>query len=140
MSSPPPTGLLRLALGAHIAYFVSMACAHFFTIKIPVLFIYYDVPFYVYQDKIISFCALTYAILFLAAFNHRVVVPYAIAALGVTVLGLSLVNVSDALKEVLTEDQSTLPYWIQTAMIASLLAVLLVLSSGSTTATNNKSK
>jgi hypothetical protein len=40
------------------------------------------------QDKIISFCALTYAILFTAAFNHpKVVLPYALASLAVTVGG-----------------------------------------------------
>lgn len=49
--------LLSLALFAGVAYFVAMSVAHFVGFKIPVLFIFYDVPSNAYQDKIISFCA-----------------------------------------------------------------------------------
>jgi hypothetical protein len=52
--------LLQLALLAGVAYFLAMSAAHFTSFKVPVLFIYYDTPFYEYQDKIISFCAFTY--------------------------------------------------------------------------------
>ncbi len=47
-------------------YFVCMAIAHFFGIKVPILFVYYDIPFHAYQDKIISFCIATYAIFIFA--------------------------------------------------------------------------
>ena len=47
--------------------------------------------------------------------------------LGVTVLGLASVNVSNALASVLNEGQSTSPYWIQTGLIAVYFIVLLVL-------------
>ena len=47
--------LLHFALLAGVAYFCAMAVAHFFGIKWPLLFVYYDVPFHAYQDKIISF-------------------------------------------------------------------------------------
>jgi hypothetical protein len=51
----PSPALLRLALWAGAAYFCCMAVAHFFGLKYPLLFVYYDVPFFAYQDKIISF-------------------------------------------------------------------------------------
>ena len=133
--SLPPVPL-RLALWAGVAYFCCMALAHFFGLKYPILFVYYDVPFYAYQDKIISFAVVAYACLFANAALHRSGVPAAIVALGVTVLGLSAVNVSDALGSVL-DGRSTLAYWIQTGLIAAYLAVLLGLYAAGERASRN---
>lgn len=119
--------LLRVGLLALVAYFICMAIAHFFGIKVPILFVYYDTPFYAYQDKIISFAVLSYAGLFLAAARDIKVVPIALAVLGMTVLGLASVNMSDALASVLAEGQSTWPYWAQTGMIAGLWVILMIL-------------
>ena len=91
-----------------------MAVAHYFGIKQPLLFVYYDTPFYAYQDKIISFAVVSYVALFYSAAKQRTVVPAALVVLGVTVLGLASINMSDALASVLQEGQSTAPYWIQT--------------------------
>lgn len=121
----PP--LLRYALLAGVAYFCCMAVAHFFGLKYPLLFVYYDTPFFAYQDKIISFAVVAYIALFYTAAMHRVAVPAALFVLGVTVLGLASVNLSEALASVLDTGQSTLPYWLQTGLIAIYLAVLLVL-------------
>ena len=96
MNSP----LLRYALLAGAVYFCCMAVAHFFGIKLPLLFVYYDTPFYAYQDKIISFAVVSYIALFYSAAQHRVVVPAALVVLGATVLGLASVNGSDALASV----------------------------------------
>ena len=84
-----------------VAYFCCMAVAHFFSLKVPVLFVYYNTPFYAYQDKIISFAVCAYVALFYAAAQHRAIARHAIIALGLTVLGLSAVNRSDALASVL---------------------------------------
>ena len=107
-----------------VAYFCCMAVAHFFGLKYPLLFVYYDVPFHAYQDKIISFAVVAYVCLFANAALHRSGVPAAVVALGVTVLGLSAVNVSDALRSVL-DGRSTLAYWLQTGLIAAYFALLL---------------
>ena len=123
-NSDPPPFLLRLALWGGAGYFCCMAVAHFFGLKYPLLFVYYDVPFYAYQDKIISFAVVAYICLFVNAAVHRSAVPAAIAAIGVTVLGLSAVNGSDALGAVL-DGRPTLAYWMQTGLIA-LYFVLLV--------------
>src|SRR3984957_7929617 len=93
--------ILRMLLLAGIAYFCCMAVAHFFGFKIPVLFIYYDTPFYAYQDKIIAFAVVAYICLFVSAAQSREAVPAALVAIWVTVLGLSAVNLSSALQLVL---------------------------------------
>lgn len=133
--SLPPVPL-RLALWAGVAYFCCMALAHFFGLKYPILFVYYDVPFYAYQDKIISFAVVAYACLFANAALHRSGVPAAIVALGVTVLGLGAVNGSDALGSVL-DGRSTLAYWIQTGLIAAYFATLLGLYAAGERASRN---
>jgi hypothetical protein len=121
--SPPPPPL-RLALWAGAAYFCCMAAAHFFGLKLPLLFVYYDVPFHAYQDKIISFAVVAYVCLFANAAMHSSGVPAAIVALGLTVAGLSAVNVSDALFAVL-DGRPTLVYWMQTGLIALYFVLLL---------------
>ena len=123
-NSNPPPALLRITLWAGAAYFCCMAVAHFFGLKYPLLFVYYDVPFYAYQDKIISFAVVAYICLFVNAAFDCSAVPAAIVALGVTVLGLIAVNSSSALGTVL-DGRSTLAYWMQTGLIA-LYFVLLV--------------
>jgi len=89
--------------------------------------VYYDTPFYAYQDKIISFAVCAYIALFYSASQHRAVALNAIIVLAITVLGLSAVNSSNALASVLQEGQSTVPYWLQTGAIAIYLTVLLIL-------------
>jgi hypothetical protein len=119
--------LTKYAFLAGAAYFVFMAIAHFFGIKVPVLFVYYDTPFYAYQDKIISFAVCAYIALFYSASKHRDVALTAIVVLALTVAGLSAINASDDLAMVLKEGQSTVPYWLQTGAIAGYLIILLVL-------------
>jgi hypothetical protein len=110
-----------------VGYFVFMAIAHFFSFKYPIVFIYYDTPFYAYQDKIISFCVVTYISLYLTAAFNRAVVPAALVSLGATVLGLSAINLSDDLAQVLEKGASTSAYWAQTAFIAVGWAAMLAL-------------
>ena len=119
--------LTKFAFLSGAAYFCCMAIAHFFSIKVPVLFVYYDTPFYSYQDKIISFAVCAYIALFYSASQHRAVALNAIIVLAITVAGLSFVNISGDLASVLREGQSTLPYWLQTAAISFYLVILLAL-------------
>ena len=123
MNSP----LLKYSLLAGVLYFCCMAVAHYFGIKQPLLFVYYDTPFYAYQDKIISFSVVSYIALFYSAAQNRDVVPAALFVLAITVLGLASLNLSDDLASVLKGDQSTLPYWIQTGLIAGYFVMLLLL-------------
>lgn len=119
--------LTKYAFLAGAAYFCCIATAHFFSFKVPILFVYYDTPFYAYQDKIISFAVCAYIALFYSASQHRSAALNAIVVLAITVLGLSSVNLSSALASVLQEGQSTTPYWLQTGAIGFYLIVLLTL-------------
>jgi len=119
--------LTKYAFLSGVAYFCCMAIAHYFSIKVPVLFVYYDTPFYAYQDKIISFAVCAYIALFYSASQHRSVALNAIIVLAITVLSLSSVNMSNALTMVLREGQSTTPYWLKTGAIFSYLVTLVVL-------------
>ena len=119
--------ITKYAFLSGAAYFCCMATAHFFSFKVPILFVYYDTPFYAYQDKIISFAVCAYIALFYSASRHRAVALNAIIVLAITVLGLSSVFVSNELTSVLQEGQSTIPYWLQTGAIAFYLVTLLFL-------------
>jgi hypothetical protein len=118
--------LLRLSLLACCGYFILMATAHFFSIKVPVLFVYWDTPFYAYQDKIISFAVLAYVGLFYAASRDRAVVPIAIVVIWATVAGLTAVNVSPDLAR-LPGPKSMSAYWVQTVMIGGIAVWLTYL-------------
>ena len=115
--------LLKISLLGGVAYFCCMSAAHFIGFKVPILFVYWDVPSFHYQDMIISFCAFTYACLFFAAFKHRAVLPAVLVAMAGTTLGLSAVNLSGDLQEKI-EGASTLAYWLQTGMIGGIGAWL----------------
>ena len=117
--------ILNLLLWAGVAYFCCMSAAHFFGIKVPILFVYYDTAYYAYQDKIIAFAVVAYICLFVAAARMPAIVPAVLVAMWVTVLGLCSVNLSDALQTVLS-GKATLPYWLQTAMIAGFAASLTI--------------
>ncbi|MEW8508236.1 MAG: hypothetical protein AB2598_16195 [Candidatus Thiodiazotropha sp.] len=119
------SGLTKYAFLAGAAYFVCMAIAHFFTIKAPLLFVYYDTPYYAYQDKIISFAVCAYIGLFWSAAFDRSVALTTILVLAVTVLGLATVNSSEALASVLSPEQTTAPYWAQTIAIGIYLVLLV---------------
>ena len=122
--------LLCWSLWAGVAYFCCMAAAHYLGLKVPLLFVYYDVPFHAYQDRIIAFAVVAYVCLFATAARHRVAVPAALVALGVTVAGLASVNLSDALAAVL-DGRSTVAYWLQTGLIAAYFLWLVALAVAS---------
>jgi hypothetical protein len=102
---------------------VCMATAHFVDFKIPILFVYYDVESIAYQNKIIAFTCSVYALLFHCAVTVPGAAVYGPLALIFTAIGLSLVNVSDALKIYAKTDLTM--YWAQTAMIGSLALLML---------------
>ena len=124
--------LLQIGLWACVGYFCAMSTAHFLGFKVPLLFIYWNVPSNHYQDMIISFCAFTYAVLFFTAARHRAAVPGALVALAGTVAGLSAVNASPALAQMIP-GAATTAYWLQTGMIAGLLVTLTLLYRASRT-------
>jgi hypothetical protein len=132
--------LLKVPFTAGCSYFVAMSASHWHQFKVPLLYIYYDVPSTGYQDKIISFCAATYAITFLQAARD----PEgssgltAILSLAAAVAGLSGVNLSSDLRSEIGEVKSTAPYWAQTALIGGLVTALSLLYSSASSNTKDK--
>lgn len=59
--------LLRILLLAGFVYFFAMAIAHLIGWKAPGLFIYFAIPSYAYQDKIISVLVMGWSLFFLQA-------------------------------------------------------------------------
>jgi hypothetical protein len=104
-----------------------MAIVHFFGIKVPILFVYFDTEYFAYQDKIISFAVTAYIALFYLASKERRNIPAALIVMSVTTLGLTSINLSSQLKVAMTSGQTLLPYWLETAFIASYLIALTVL-------------
>lgn len=107
-------------------YFYCMAAAHFFGLKYPLLFVYYDVPSNAYQDRIIAFSVVAFASLFYVAARHRIAAPTALYSLAVAVLGLASVNVSDAL-QISLHGAATTAYWVQTVWFGMVWLWLFVL-------------
>ena len=88
--------ILKWLLLAGSAYFLAVAIAHMVMIKIPMLFVYYNVPSHGYQDRIISFLSFGWSIfLFTASIdpikNRNIVKAILIAGLA-AVFGLNVIN------------------------------------------------
>ena len=93
-SRPCLANFQKLPSSLRVIYFSCMALAHYFGFKVPVLFVYYDTPFFAYQDKIISFSVCAYIALFALATRSRENAFVAIIVLFLTGIGLSSVNLS----------------------------------------------
>jgi hypothetical protein len=92
------TTILKWSLLLGSIYFLSVAIVHMIGFKIPILFIYFDVPSYVYQDRIISFLAFGWSIFFFTAFTNPqqyAVLTKAILFSGAfAIVGLSVINLT----------------------------------------------
>ncbi len=83
-----------LLIGA--VYFLAVAIVHMLRIKVPLLFIYFDLPSYGYQDRIISFFSFGWSMfMFVASLdpakNRDAVKAIIIASLG-AIFGLTVIN------------------------------------------------
>lgn len=111
-------------------YFLLVSVVHMAQVKVPVLFVYFDVPSHAYQDRIISLLAFGWALFFYLAFKMVkwgkslwTVLQITSGAYGI--MAFTLINSSGELTEKL-EMATTLPYWIATAGLAVYLVWLMV--------------
>ncbi len=91
------TATLKWLLLAGAVYFLGISIVHMLRIKIPLLFVYFSVPSYGYQDRIISFLAFGWSVfLFTASLdpakNRDAVRAVLIAGIG-AIFGLHVINV-----------------------------------------------
>jgi O-antigen ligase len=88
--------ILKCLLLVGAVYFLAIAIVHMLRIKIPLLFVYYDVPSYGYQDRIISFLSFGWSVfLFTASVNpakNREAVKAVLIAGFTGILGLNVIN------------------------------------------------
>jgi hypothetical protein len=89
--------LLSWSLLGGAIYFFLITIAHIFGIKIPILFIYFNVPSYIYQDMIIAFLSFGVGMFLYAGYasvrrNQILIVKYIIIA-GIGII-LGLININ----------------------------------------------
>ena len=119
---------LKWLLSVGAIYFLAVAIVHMMGIKLPFLFVYYDVPSYGYQDKIISFLSFGWSIfLFMASLdplkNRGAVKAILIAGLG-AIFGLTVINnVTDF--RALSPDSKPSIFQIETLGLAVYVGMLI---------------
>lgn len=110
--------ILKWSLLFGSIYFLCVAIVHMIDFKIPVLFIYYDVPSYSYQDRIISFLAFGWSVFFYAAFTntHRnaFIVKTILTSGAFAIIGLSVINLTTDFRN-LSSNINVSMFWVETA-------------------------
>ena len=115
-----------LLIGA--LYFLAVAIAHMLGTKVPLLFVYFDVPSYGYQNKIISFLSFGWsAFLFAASLdpvkNRDAVKAILIAGIG-AIFGLNVINSSTDF-HALSPDIRPSVFQIETLGLSAYVAALI---------------
>jgi len=121
--------ILKCLLLLGSIYFFGVSVAHLFSLKIPGLFVYFNVPSYAYQDKIISFLAFGWAISLFIGFidpmtNKGIMKSFIIAGFG-AIIGLLIINFSIDFNE-LAKNTNRNIFLIETIVLAVYLSMLTV--------------
>jgi hypothetical protein len=122
---------LKWSLLGGAVYFIFVAFAHFFALKIPFLYIYYDLPSEAYQDKIISFTTFGWSMFFVAGYSSvkreslRSVRYIVIAGAG-AVACLCFINLFTDFSR-FSADAHSFSYWVETAVLSAFLGWIAVL-------------
>ena len=90
--------ILKWSLFAGALYFFCVSLVHLLGMKVPVLFIYFNVPSHAYQDRIISFLAFGWAVFLFTAFTdpqkQSALVKAILVAGAGALVGLSINNLA----------------------------------------------
>ncbi len=110
--------ILKISLLLGSIYFFSMAIAHISGKKIPGLFIYFNVPSYPYQDKIISALSFGWSIFFFSAFLSlsKTIIKSILSAGAVAIIMLCFINCSTDFKS-LSVNINVNSFYIETALL-----------------------
>lgn len=119
--------ILKISLLFGSIYFFFMAIAHISGKKIPGLFIYFNVPSYSYQDKIISALSFGWSIFFFSAFLSlsKTIIKAILAAGAVAVITLFFINYSADFKSLSTNININ-SFYIETTLLFIYWLWLLV--------------
>jgi len=121
--------VLKWSLLAGAIYFFLVSFVHLLDLKITGLFVYFDVPSFVYQNKIISFLCFGWSVFLFTAFldpekNLPLVRAILIAGMG-AILGLSIINLTTDFKT-LAPNLNVYNYWFETAVLSLYLFWLII--------------
>jgi hypothetical protein len=98
-------------------------------IKIPLLYIYFSIPSYGYQDKIISFLSFGWALFFLTAFINPVknmnIIKTVIVAGFVAISGLCIINLLTDFRDLAPRSNITV-FWVELSVLSFYLIWLCV--------------
>ncbi len=122
--------LLKLTLWLLTFYFLLVSLAHITSTKLPLLFVYYNVPSEAYQDNIISFLSFGWAVFFATVARDPIrqlnfVRAIVIAATG-AIAGLSYNNATVDFSSY-SNDIAIWPFWVQTGILAGITGWVLLL-------------
>lgn len=121
--------ILKGLLFAGSLYFFLVSIAHLIGLKIPMLFIYYNVPSYVYQDKIISFLAFGWSIFIFTAFlypiKNKLLIRAILLAGAVAIIGLELINTYTDITSIANGINGNI-FRLETLGLATYLTLLVI--------------
>lgn len=144
--APLASKFLSFALHLGAAFFAAMAICHWFGIKVPMKFIYFDNAFLPYQDRIIAICLVGVSLLHFCAARHPSLAPYVLVFLGTAIVGIGAITLSPDLAMTLEDGRIERngwemswrlvgdhtprlgTYWIETCAFASYFTGLVVLT------------
>ena len=119
--------ILKWLLFAGSVYFFLVATFHMIGIKIPPFFIYYNVPSYAYQDKIISFLSFGWSIFLFTAFlspiNNKMLIQAILVAGVGAIIGLEINNMCTDFQSISNTIKPTI-FRLETLSLAVYLALL----------------
>ncbi len=121
--------VLQWSLRAGAVYFAGISLAHTVGVKIPGLFIYFNVPSFPYQDHIIAFLAFGWAAFYFVASVNPVGNPLAVRgvliASAAAIAGLLRINILDEL-ELMSPGVNLQHFWLQTIVLTAYVSWLFV--------------
>jgi len=112
---------LKWSLLAGSGYFFLVSVVHLAGVKVPLLFVYFNVSSHAYQDRIISFLAFGWSMFLLAGVDtlkhgSMRIIKYILIAGAGAVTGLSLINaVTDFQK--FSPELTTSVFWLETGVL-----------------------
>ena len=125
-----PIIILKWSLIGGGIYFILIGVVHILGLKLPGLYIYYNLPSYDFQDKIVSFLAFGWGVFFIHTGRHLpagigTVKALLLAGL-VAIAGLSYINISTDFSG-LSKNATVLFYWIELLFLILYLILLFTL-------------
>lgn len=122
--------LLKGSLIGGAVYFLMMGIAHWFGMKVPFLFIYFNVPSEAYQDRIISILSIGWSFFLLSGalqVPSTTAIRLILISGAVALLGLAIINLTTDFNA-MTPLATQRLYWFQWMALVLYFAWLLGLS------------